>query len=98
MSKKTIVAAIRGQNNKKVNGSVANFSAESEKKVVVEFTPNNGPQQTVDFGDLYFANHKVESSAQTLRTEAIAKYKNTNGTNAQESLMAKEVAAYAPAD
>jgi hypothetical protein len=98
-ARKTIMAAIRGTNNKKVNGSVENFEAKSEKKVVVNFTPDNGPQQVVDYEDLYFPHHKAATAAEGLKTTAITSWKSTNGANnAQEALHAQEFAQFVPAD
>ena len=99
--KKSIMAAIRGTNNKKVNGFVENFEAWSEKrtlKVTADFTSGNETQR-VNYEDLYFPHYKAESAAQNLRTEAIASWKSTNGANnAQEALHAQEFAQFVPAD
>jgi len=93
------MAVIREKNNKGKTGSVNNFEAKNEKKVVVDFISGTETQQ-VNYEDLHFPHHKAETAAQNLRAEAITDWKkSTFGTNNFEDVIrSDDAAAYHPAD
>lgn len=94
-----MVAAIYGGNGKKVQGLAGNFSSPDGKNVVVNFTENKSETpQEVHYEKIQWPNHKVEKIAQTKRATAITNWKTNGANNAQEALLADEVAQFVPAD